>query len=138
MSSPITTRVPEGMSCVNAFRALWENSKPATSIQMHQTSNSFQPETVATAEKVAELFKSYFNFDYEGGRLLKADFSNFPELECSLYDKAYGPKAAQKALDQYNQIPSYNRFDMNDSYQFEDFKSHIINTSTQIALSNLK
>lgn len=138
MSSPITTRVPEGMSCVNAFRALWENSTPAMPFQMHQNSNSVQTETVTTAEKVAELFKSYFNFDYEGGRLLKTNFSHFPELECSLYDKAYGSGAAQKALDQYNQIPSCNRFDMNDSYQFEDFKSHIIKTSTQIALSNLK
>lgn len=120
MSSPSTVRVPEGMSYVNAFRALWENSKLAAAIQMLAISDSLQASTVSTAEKVAELFKTHTYFDYEGGRMLKTDFCKFPELDVRLYDRDFGSGAAKKAIEAYNLKPSEERFDKGDSYKFED------------------
>jgi len=120
MSSPSTVTVPEGMSCVNAFRALWENSKPAPFFLMMSVSDAPQAATVSTAEKVADLFKIKTYFDYEGGRKVKTDFSQFPELDVRLYDASFGSGAAKKAIEAYNLKSSKERFDKNDSYKFED------------------
>lgn len=120
MNPHTTITVPSGMSCVNAFRALWENSKPASFFSLTSISDSAAITTISTAEKVANLFKNHTYFDYEGGRMLKTNFSKFPELEIGLYDRDFGTGAAQKALEQYNKIPSSERFDKNDSYKFEE------------------
>lgn len=120
MSSSSTITVPPGMSCVNAFHALWNNSKPAIFLQGRPEIESAQAETVSSADKVAELFKSQTFFDYEGGRLLKTDFSDFPTLQARLYDRDYGAGAAQKVIEQYNNIVPSERFDKNDSYKFEE------------------
>lgn len=120
MSSSTTFTVPEKMSCVNAFRALWENSKPSVFFMCHPTSENLQTETVATAEKVADLFKTHTYFDYEGGRMLKMDFANFPKLDASLYDRDGGAGAAQKAVEKYNNVHPSERFDKNDSFKFEE------------------
>lgn len=120
--SSTTVIVPEGMSCVNAFRALWDNSQPAAFFDSFPGLISRHAELVSTAEKVAQLFKSRTCFDYEGGRMLKTDFTNFPELDVRLYDRAFGPGAAQRALQRYAGIPSHLRFDVNNSYKFADLK----------------
>ena len=122
MNAPTTVTVPEGMSCVNAFRALWENSKPAAFFSFHPSSENPQAATVGTAEKVANLFKDQTYFDYAGGRMLKTDFSEFPKLNARLYDRDFGDGAAQKAIDKYNQINPSERFDKNDSYKFAEIK----------------
>jgi hypothetical protein len=110
--------VPVGMSCVNAFHALWTNSKPALFLSNRPELEQRQATVVGTAEKVADLFKHHTYFDYEGGRMLKTDFSEFPKLNARLYDRDFGPGAAQKALNQYNRVPSDQRFDINDSFDF--------------------
>jgi hypothetical protein len=120
MSSPSTVTVPEGMSCVNAFRALWENSKPASFFLMNPILESPAADKVSTAEKVAKLFKTHTYFDYEGGRMLKTNFSEFPKLEVRLYDRDFGSGAAKKAIEAYNLKPSEERFDKYDSYKFGD------------------
>ena len=45
--------VPEGMSCVNPFRALWENSQTAPLLRARPDREALQADTVATSEKVA-------------------------------------------------------------------------------------
>lgn len=120
MTINTTITVPAGMSYVNAFHALWKNSKPATYFSINNISDEPQASTVSTAEKVAELFKNKTYFDYEGGRMLKTNFSNFPQLAIRLYDRDFGIGAAKKALEEYNKIPSSERFDQNDSYEFKD------------------
>nr|NGX49687.1 hypothetical protein [Candidatus Anoxychlamydiales bacterium] len=81
---------PEGMSCVNTLHALWKNSKPAIFFNEFPDSRAPQEATISTPEKVAKLFKSQTYFDYVGGRMLKIDFDEFPELHVISYDKAFG------------------------------------------------
>jgi len=85
---------------------------------MFPGAEQLQAEEVSTAEKVAELFKSHMYFDYEGGRLIKTDFSKFPNLSIRLYDRDFGQGAAQRAIEAYAKTPSCKRFDANDSYEF--------------------
>ena len=127
MNSPSTVIVPEGMSCVNAFRALWENSKPARFFSIMSVSDAPQAATVSTAEKVADLFKTNTYFDYAGGRMLKTNFSEFPKLDIHLYDRDFGSGAAKKAIETYNLKPSEERFDKGDSYKFGDLVKVQIN-----------
>lgn len=122
MSSSTVFKVPEGMSCVNAFHALWESSKPAVFLMYSPALQASQATTVATAEKVADLFKDHTYFDYEGGRMLKIDFASFPILDARAYDKDLGAGAAQKAIEAYNKIDPSVRFDKNDSCKFEDLR----------------
>ncbi|MGL4347981.1 MAG: hypothetical protein ACRCSV_00780 [Chlamydiales bacterium] len=118
-----TITVPTGMSCVNAFRALWENSKSTAGFSMDRFLDIPAIDAVSTAEKVASLFRHHTNFNYEGERFLNINFSQFPELEVGLYDKEFGPGAAEKALGEYNEIPPSKRFDKNDFYRFEQLTS---------------
>lgn len=120
MSSSTTFKVPEGMSCVNALHALWKNSKPELFFQFHPEHKALEEATVSTAEKVAELFKQETYFDYIGGRMIKTNFSTFPELKGHLYDRDYGLGAAQKAIETYNEVHPSERFDVNDSYNFNE------------------
>lgn len=113
---------PDNMSYVNAFRALWENSKPASFFKLHPEALGPHEATVSTSEKVAEMFAYQLYIDYAGGRLIKTDFKNFPKLTVHEYDRNYGTGAAQKALDNYNTLPSKTRFDANDRYRFSDLK----------------
>lgn len=119
MSSSTIFTVPEGMSCVNAFRALWERSKPAPFLMLRPDIKRLEEEAVATAEKVAAIFTTHTSFDYTGGRLLKMNFASFPKLDARLYDREFGAGAAQKAVERYNNINPSERFDKNDSYKFE-------------------
>lgn len=73
-----TITVPESISCVNTFHALWKNSKPAAFFQTHRIPGVPYAATVSTAKKVAQLLTTTKNFDYTGRRLLKTDFSHFP------------------------------------------------------------
>lgn len=120
MSASTIFTVPEGMSCVNAFHALWENSKPAIFLMYNPALQASQATTVATAEKVAALFRDHTYFDYEGGRMLKMDFASFPRLDATKYDADFGAGSAQKAIEAYNKLDPSSRFDKNDSYKFED------------------
>ena len=125
MSSSTTFRVPEGMSCVNAFHALWINSKPAAFFTDYPSLLDPQVQSVNTAKKVAELFKTQTYFNYEGGRMLKMEFAAFPELDGRSYDRDFGLGAAQKAIEAYNRVDPSERFDQYDSYKFEELKSYI-------------
>src|ERR1700722_9673561 len=107
---------PEGMSRVNAFRALWENSRPAAFFASFPDLEDPQAKAVSTAEKVAALLKKNPYVDYAGGRMLKINFSTYPELNVRSYDMDFGAGAAKKAILEYNKIPSNERFDKNDSY----------------------
>lgn len=120
---PTTFRVPEGMSCVNAFYALWVKSNS----DRFMTIENSQDTTSLTAEKVADLFKTRrnLNFDSEGGRAIKTAFINFPEINAYLYDLALNRQgAAYEAIQEYSKIPPSERFDKNDSYQFKELRKH--------------
>ena len=53
---------------------------------------------------------------------MKVHFCDFPQLDVYYYDADNGPGAAQRALDNYAQVASENRFDLNDSYKFSDLR----------------
>lgn len=124
-STTTTFKVPQGMSPVNAFHALWKNSRVAAFYQMYPDSplpgTSLQDveARVDTAGKVAALFREYLSFDYEGGRRIKIDFSSFPCIDPTDYDQQDGIGSAQAAIEAYAQVPSKDRFDRNDFHQFE-------------------
>ena len=121
-----TAVAPEGMSYVNAFRALWENSQPASFFRERPETLPRQEAVVGTSEKVVQFFKNLPGtyVDYAGGRLIKTDFSEYPKLAVVSYDRQYGIGAAQKALDAYNQTPKDRRFDKNDACRFSDISQH--------------
>lgn len=111
-----TATVPPGMSCVNAFIALWRESRPIGLGFLAST------EPISSAAKVALLFTENTYFDWVAGRPIKTNFSKFPKLDVSIYESPeyFGPGAAQKALDKYSEIPSNERLDTNDSYEFKN------------------
>lgn len=133
MSSSTSIQVPKDMSCVNAFHALWSHSNHAIylSFNFADKSQEFNFESLdpqkivlkslecGTAEKVAELFQRRVYFNAEGGRLLRTDFSNFPELNVRGFDARYGSGTAEMILTEYNKIDPSLRFDKFDSYKFE-------------------
>ena len=126
MAASLVT-VTDDMSYVNAFRALWEHSKPASFFNAHPETLKAQEATVSTSEKVVQFFKSNGTYvDYAGGRMLITDFRTFPALKVSGYDHDYGTGSAQKALSCYSQIPSLQRFDRNDSCRFSELPKKII------------
>lgn len=123
-----TAIVPDGMSYVNAWYALYNNNtEVAQFYQANSEKLSPQEEMVSTSEKVARIFKEHprncyplFYMEYEGGRKMKVHFCDFPKLDVYYYDQTYGIGAAQKALDNYNTVAPELRFDKNDSYRFSD------------------
>ncbi len=125
-----TATVPKGMSYVNAWYALYQGATVVGQFfETHPDQLLKQQELVSTSEKVANLFKNYqtngfplYYMEYEGGKKMKVHFCDFPKLDVYYYDKTYGDGAAQRILNQYNQIPPENRFDKNDSYLFSDLK----------------
>lgn len=118
MSSHTMITVPKGMSCVNAFHALWENSKPATFFETHPDLLAQQEAAVGTAEKVTNLFQASAKFDYVGGRLIKIDFSKFPKLEVSRYNQYFGRGSAQKAMETYLKRSASEQLDPGNVCQF--------------------
>lgn len=123
MSKDLYT-TPHGMSYVNAFRALWENSRPALFFQLTGTSDASQAELVATAEKIETIFQQHKKqhvvyFDYVGGRLIKTDFSKFPQLHIGSYDRAYGCGAAEKAIQSYHNRIANKKIDPDNFYDFQ-------------------
>lgn len=109
--------VPDGMSCVNAFRALWESAKKAR----HLKGLGDQSCQVDTAEKVADLFRQKLYFQWEGGRNLYVSFHSFPQIDVREYDDLNG-KSAKVILEKYAKRLSEERFDAGDAYQFEAIK----------------
>lgn len=107
--------VPQGMSPVNAFYALWQGAQTANALKYLPNQMYQQAQEVNTVEKVAALFQETLDFDYVGGRAIKTDFTYFPEINTSRYNLMMGEEAAEEAIELYNQIPSHLRFDRNDS-----------------------
>lgn len=108
----MTARVPEGMSSVDAFNALYKN---ANVIGMGNYAPS-SGEPPKTPWNTVQIFKKYCptgSCHYVRGKSMKVDFHNFPELNVENYDKQYGPGSAQKAIDTYqktikNSDPKYD------------------------------
>jgi hypothetical protein len=127
MASSLVT-VPDNMSYVNAFRALWEHSKPAVYFDSHPEQLQAQEATVSTSEKVVHFFKELNGtyVDYAGERLIKTDFRKFPELSVYGYDQKYGIGSAHKVLSHYDQIPSSRRFDQNDNCRFSEIPKKLV------------
>ena len=126
VSSEVWMTVPGDMSYVNAFHALWKNA-PHVSYFSHPKSDQIRKSKesqVNTAQKVYALFirTNEMYIDNVGGRVLKTNFKDFPRLNVTGYDKTHGKEAAQKAIKEYNIIPSDQRFDKNDGFHFLDLK----------------
>lgn len=98
----MTTRVPEGMSSVDAFNALYKN---ATILGMG-TLNPSAGEIPGSPWNAIQVFKTYCPSgfcDYVRGKYMKVDFRKFPEIDIAIYDKRYGEGAAKKAIQSYQQ-----------------------------------
>ena len=120
MAPQVIIRAPGGMSPVNAFRALWHaaNPLPILSRPQNRALLIVQEEMARTAEDVARLLRENPKLFYAGGRLVLSDFSNYPEINVSLFDQQYGPGEAQRVLNEYARIPTTHRFDQNDVHHF--------------------
>ena len=125
-----TAIVPEGMSYVNAWYALYRGANQRGGfLENNPEKWTGLEELVSTSAKVADLFKNYptnrfplYYMEYEGGRRMKVHFCDFPKLDVYDYDASYGQGAAQRILDYYNETASENRFDESDSYQFSELR----------------
>jgi hypothetical protein len=116
MKSKSMVTVPEGMSCVNAFHAIWKMSRPVALLNVYPQFAAQHAETVSTAQKVAALFRNRTFFENEGGKAMRMDFSNFPIILCDERDLSM----AIRALNQYRRIPRKDRFDPLDTYKFSE------------------
>lgn len=116
MTAKSIVTVPEGMSCVNAFHAIWKRSRPVAFLKLYPHLAVSHGETVSTAQKVADLFRNHTFFENEGGKAMRVDFSQFPLIGCDERDL----RMVLHALKQYNRIPSKDRFDFLDRYKFSE------------------
>lgn len=93
---------------MNVIYALWINTKPI--------SENCAPDIVTVAD-VRQGFTGTSVY-IVAGRPIRIDFETFPELNVTRYDKDNGDGAAKRALEEYNQVPSSERFDTNDVSTF--------------------
>jgi hypothetical protein len=87
-----TVHFPEGADMHEVLIALWLGTKTLGLGALH---SHVQP-TIADAETA---LKQSLRVDYFFGRPIKADFSNFPSLDCRNYDRDAGKGAMQKVAD---------------------------------------
>jgi hypothetical protein len=100
----MSARVPEGMSSVNAFAALYENVAGVG-------------QTPGSPWNAIQIFHRYCDKGYcqqVRGVHVGVDFMKAPMLDVKAYDEVYGEGAAQKAIDVYQQ--KKNKLDSLDQY----------------------
>jgi hypothetical protein len=101
----MTVRVPEGMSSVDAFNALYIRANALGKGWLNPCSG----QNPSSPWNAIQIFKSYCHngyCDYVRGKLMKVNYRTFPELNVKNYDKEYGQGAAQKAIDAYQKTMS--------------------------------
>lgn len=96
----MTIRIPEGMSSIGAFTALYNNAE-VVGMGKHNSAAGKAPSTPLNAVQVFFTYCPGGYCDYVRGKRMKIDFRKFPELDVSIYDKQYGQGSAQKAIDVY-------------------------------------
>ncbi|GAB5411953.1 MAG: hypothetical protein ChlgKO_10670 [Chlamydiales bacterium] len=133
---PATTQVPEGMSCVNALRALYLGEEKIN--QIVGKDEPLNVENVAkkldfvdmTSESLAAQIHKFGNgkVDYLNGIAIKADFSKFPEICVTKYNEPdyHGAGAAERALAAYARIAPENRLDQNDTHNFNSLQGRVV------------
>src|SRR5579862_2582378 len=122
-TTPMYTKVPDGMSYINALYALYQNAQNhadeklnadrlASRIGLAENLDSFAIEdrlqhlATRTNDYMKDFFKTLGRHsghtplvDYLGCYRIKTDFTNFPFLITDRYDSIYGLGAAKKALE---------------------------------------
>lgn len=96
----MTTRVPDGMSSLDAFQALYNNAS-VLGLGRHNPSAG---ETPGSSWNAIQIFKSYCHDDYCGyvrGKYMEVNFRKFPDIDADSYDKQYGEGAARKTIQSY-------------------------------------
>ncbi len=92
---------PQGMSLLDCFNALYTNAIPNWLQSMGAKKTGAN-----SAQEALELLKksgSVSYCDYVNGKLMKTSLADFPYVHSRRYDEEYGPKAAQRALNEYHQ-----------------------------------
>lgn len=112
----MATRIPEGMSSLDVFNALYRNGK-VLGMGVHNPAAGVIPFSQWNAVQVFKTYCPTGYCDYVRGKYMKVDFSEFPKLDGNSYDKYYGAGAAQKAIDSYAKTmakqESTETFDLN-------------------------
>ena len=96
----MTTRVPDGMSSVDAFNALYKNASVLGMGKLNLSAG----EVPGSPWNAIQVFKTYCHrdyCDYVRGKFMKVDFHKFPEIHASNYDKYSGKGAAKEAIQSY-------------------------------------
>ncbi len=136
ISDPATTPVPEGMSCVNALRALYLGEEKIN--QIVGRDEPFNAKNVAKkfdfvdmrSKSLAAQINKFGNgkVDYLNGVAIKTDFSKFPEICVTRYDEPdyHGAGAAERALAAYARIAPANRLDQNDAQKYKSLKGRTV------------
>lgn len=129
-----TAKVPDGMSYVNAFYAIYQRTPGSMSLMALIGSDSG---ALSTPESVKKIFQDALKsslhivpldhnrvvwIDYAASKRMKLHFGPFLHgvINTEFYDAIYGPGAAQSALNEYDKIPKENRFDPNDACDFNE------------------
>lgn len=119
-----TANVPENMSYVNAFYALWQGAKPVGLFgAVFTQKQEKEKDDVSSSEKIETIFQKncpnlYVN--YVGGKFLRVSFQHFPKLDVRGYEVLYGEGSAEKALSSYARVHSESRLDRGDRCSFEE------------------
>lgn len=96
----MSVKVPEGMSSVDVFHALYTNAQVIGYGKLHPAAGKIP----TSPWNVVQLYQSSCrkgSCDYVRGKAMKVNFTRLGENGAEGYDQKYGKGSAQKAIDAY-------------------------------------
>jgi len=115
---------PIGMSYVNAWWALYQAANLPADTEASIMAQ--QKQLISNGATIARIFFEHctdqtplFCREEFAGKKMDVHLCDFPIINPDGYDKLYGAGAAQRALTEYDRVPSEDRFDRNDQCSFE-------------------
>ena len=103
----------EGIDKAKLLAALYNASHPQGMGFIH-----YDPKPMGEDE-AREILKTYTNFDYLKGRVMKIDLSSDVELRADLYDRDNGPGAAEIVIDELRRTGETNSKNIQELHEVE-------------------
>ncbi len=94
--------VPEGVSLANVFAALYGNAK-VLGMGKHAPNSGKGFSSAVNAMQVFSAYCPRGYCNYVRGKVMKVDFSKYPQLDLRSYNRDNGKNAGQKAIELYAQ-----------------------------------
>ena len=125
-------KVPDGMSYVNAFQALFEYAESYNVRPIDWQGPSKEPLPISSlpSPKAVQVFfeslprgRPRYCVDYVKGIKIDVSFGSFPQLDVTQYNQRYGKEAAEKALAVYQAKGPSQWVDETNSFSFEQLQA---------------